>query len=153
MVRDDALAKVETMRATTIVLIDHVSVLSPDEIKDRLARHVGEIDELRELIEDMAAERTYERVLLSGREMVPDAVAARLIEGQNPIRVWREHRGLSLRELAGQAAISPSLLSDIERGKSEGKPSVLGRLARALSVDIDDLLTLDEKSSATSRGP
>jgi hypothetical protein len=30
------------------------------------------------------------------QESVPDAIVGRLIDGENPIRVWREHRGLSL---------------------------------------------------------
>lgn len=75
-----------------------------------------------------------------GAERVPAALARRLIDGEAPVRVWREHRGLSLHALAEQAGISPSLLSEIETGKKDGSVRTLAALARGLRVDVDDLL-------------
>jgi len=71
---------------------------------------------------------------------VPDAIVGRLIDGENPIRVWREHRGLSLRSLAERVGTSPSVLSDMETGKSEGRPAVLRRIASILDVSLDELI-------------
>lgn len=42
--------------------------------------------------------------------------------------------------LAGHAAISPALLSEIENGKKHGSLRTLGVLARTLRVDLDDLV-------------
>jgi transcriptional regulator with XRE-family HTH domain len=47
---------------------------------------------------------------------------------------------LSLRSLAERVGMTPSLLSDIETGKSEGRPSALRKLAGVLRVDMDDLM-------------
>ncbi len=96
------------------------------------------LDELCNMIEEYEAILAYHRT--RDEETVPDAVVGRLIAGDNPIRVWREHRVLSLRTLVEQAGITPSLLSDMETGKSEGRPSVVRNLAAALNVDLDDLI-------------
>ncbi|HVH75623.1 MAG TPA: helix-turn-helix transcriptional regulator [Stellaceae bacterium] len=77
---------------------------------------------------------------LSGGERIPAAIVDRLSEGEAPVRVWREHRALSLRALAQKAGISAALLSEIENGKKEGSVRTLAALARALSVDLDDLI-------------
>ncbi|WP_163836105.1 hypothetical protein [Spartinivicinus ruber] len=31
-------------------------------------------------------------------ELVPDAVVTRLLDGENPVKVWREHRGLKQKQ-------------------------------------------------------
>jgi DNA-binding Xre family transcriptional regulator len=77
----------------------------------------------------------------AGIERVPAALARRLMAGEAPVRVWREHRGLALHALAKQAGISSSLLSEIETGKKDGSVRTLAALARALAVDLDDLVS------------
>ncbi len=73
-------------------------------------------------------------------ERVPAAVIRRLAAGEAPLRVWRAHRGLSLRALAATAGISAAMLSEMETGKKEGSVRTLLALARALGVDMDDLV-------------
>jgi DNA-binding Xre family transcriptional regulator len=78
---------------------------------------------------------------LFGGEHIPAAVVDRLADGETPVRVWREHRGLSLRALAAKAGISAAMLSEIENGKKEGSVRTLAALARALGLDLDDLVS------------
>jgi len=59
--------------------------------------------------------------------------------GAVPVRVWREHRGLSARALAGRAGISAAYLSQIETGRKPGSFDAMARLARALGVAMEDL--------------
>ena len=63
-----------------------------------------------------------------------------LLDGDNPIRVWREHRGLSQQQLAETAGISKPYLSQLEAGKREASQRVIRRLAKTLRVDLDDLI-------------
>ena len=56
-----------------------------------------------------------------------------------PVRVWREHRGLSGRALAARAGISAAYLRQIETGKKPGSFDAMAKLARALDVDMEDL--------------
>lgn len=72
-------------------------------------------------------------------ERVPDEMVTRLLGGDNPVRVWREHRGMKGKELAAAAGIQPSYLSQIETGDREGSLGVLRRIAAALGCTLDDL--------------
>jgi len=75
-------------------------------------------EDLAELIEDAAATAAYHRT--RNQERLPIGVVDRLIAGENPVRVWREHRGHSLRQLAEQAGVGIGYLSQIENGERKG---------------------------------
>ena len=74
-------------------------------------------------------------------EYVPIELADRIFAGMHPVRVWRQYRGLTLGALAKAAGVAPSYLSEIETGKKPGSTRALAGLAKALRVDIEDLLT------------
>lgn len=73
-------------------------------------------------------------------ELLPSAMVERILNGENRIRVWREHRGLTAKALAETAGIAQPFLSQIETGKREGTVDTLRKIAQALSVTIDDLV-------------
>lgn len=72
-------------------------------------------------------------------ETVPAAVLDALLAGANPVKVWREYRGLTQDVLAAQAGISKAYLCQIETGKREGAIKTLRAIATALDVTVDDL--------------
>jgi ribosome-binding protein aMBF1 (putative translation factor) len=91
--------------------------------------------------EDAAALREVEARLGAGEtEEIPIEMAERLLEGASPVRVWREHRGLSQGELARRAGVGVSYLSEIETGRKPGSLDAVAKLARALGVAVDDLV-------------
>lgn len=104
----------------------------------------AEFEKLQDAVEDIQdaqAHRDIERKLASGEEeLIPSEFANRLIDGENPIRVWREYRGLKAGELAGKTGISQAYLSEIETGKKEGRVSTLSAIAGVLGLTIDDLV-------------
>ena len=55
------------------------------------------------------------------------------------LQALRRTRGLSQEELAHLAGMHQTYLSGIERGRRNPSVLVLGRLAEALSADLDDL--------------
>jgi transcriptional regulator with XRE-family HTH domain len=57
------------------------------------------------------------------------------------IRAQRATAGLSLRDLAERTEVSNAYLSQIERGLHEPSISVLGAIAAALDVSLQDLLS------------
>lgn len=63
--------------------------------------------------------------------------------GQN-VRRLRQQRGLSQEELALDAGMKRSYLSDLERGTRNPSVKALGRLAEALEVDPAILLTQEQ---------
>ena len=93
--------------------------------------------DLAEMIEDAEATAAYRRT--RGQECVPVRVIDRLIAKENPVRVWREHRDRSLRQLAGRAGIGVGYLSQIENGQRKGTMETLKKIAAALDIDLDDL--------------
>src|SRR5438067_145507 len=93
--------------------------------------------ELEELLEDAAATAAFHRT--RDQESVPAEMVGRLIAGDNPVRVWREHRGLSQRALAEKAGLNFTYLSQIETGARKGTTATMKKLAEALGVDLDDL--------------
>ena len=102
--------------------------------------------DLRDMVEEREAAAAF--AATRNQESVPDAIVGRLIDGENPIRVWREHQGLSLRALAARAGTSPSVLSDVETGKSDGRPAILRRIAGILKVSLDELIPAADLEAA-----
>jgi transcriptional regulator with XRE-family HTH domain len=72
-------------------------------------------------------------------EYLPAAMVDRLLAGDSPLRLWRRHRGLKIRELAAATKTSESYLSQIETGKRAGSLKAMGAYAAALRVTIDDI--------------
>jgi hypothetical protein len=61
-------------------------------------------------------------------------------QGENPIRYWRQLRGLSQTALANLAQISVPYLSQLEHNLRVGSKAVLKRLAAALNVNIEQII-------------
>lgn len=105
---------------------------------------LAEYEKLRkaaQAVTDVSAYDAAKRRLKTGEdELVPAEIANRLLDGEHPLRVWRNHRGLTLAELADAAGISSPYLSQIENGNREGTISTMRALAEALGVDLDDLI-------------
>jgi DNA-binding XRE family transcriptional regulator len=73
-------------------------------------------------------------------ELIPAEVVDALIDGENPVKVWREYRGLTQQQLADAAGISKPYLSQIETGKRKGSADVLSALAKALKVTLEEVI-------------
>ena len=67
------------------------------------------------------------------------ALVDRLLAGESAIRIWREHRGLTLTALAEMASVSVSYLSEIESGRKPGSAAAIRAVANALRVPMEDL--------------
>ncbi len=78
-----------------------------------------------------------------GEETIPSEIVYAILDGENPIRVWREYRGLTLGQLSHAAGISKPYLSQIETGKRTGTTDVLSAIANALDLTLDDIVALD----------
>jgi transcriptional regulator with XRE-family HTH domain len=61
------------------------------------------------------------------------------------LRAARSARGLSLRDLADRLGLSPSLISQIERGRANPSVSTLYAIVNELDVSLDDLLFNDRR--------
>ena len=99
-----------------------------------------------DLLEDLRDSKAFGEKLARGEEeVIPVEVVERLVDGESPVKAWREHRGLTQEELGEQVGLSGSYLSQIESGKREGTVRVYAALARALGVDVDDLVAAGDE--------
>ena len=89
-------------------------------------------------IEDDASRRAFEDS--RGEESLPSDMVNLLLDGENPIRVSRRHRGLTLEVLATKVGVTKGFLSQIENGHRGPSVNVLKEIAAALRVDLDDLV-------------
>jgi hypothetical protein len=104
---------------------DRLTTLTGTELvddPDRAELVVMTPEDLAELIEDAAATAAYHRT--RDQEHVPIGVVDRLIARENRVRILREHRGHSLRQLAERAGVGTGYLSQIENGERKGTVSV-----------------------------
>lgn len=73
-------------------------------------------------------------------QILPEAFASRLTQGESPIRLWREYRRLSQQLLAEKAGISIPYLSQLEHKIRSGSKRVLKAIAQALGVDLETII-------------
>lgn len=101
---------------------------------DRLCAAEEDFADLR------AALAMRERIEVGVEELVPAAVADRLIDGANPLKVWRQYRAFSQSSLARASGVNRVQIADIEADRAAGSVRTLRALADALRVTVDDLL-------------
>lgn len=85
------------------------------------------------------ADRIKAGIEAGREELVPSEVVNRILDGENPVRVWRQHRGLSVKALAEASGLSAPYLSEIEGGRKTGSAKALKKIAAALGLSLDDL--------------
>ena len=67
-------------------------------------------------------------------------LAAVCLGREPPLRVWREHRGLSQSALARGSGVNRVQIVEIEAGRNTGSVRTLGKLAGTLGITVDDLI-------------
>lgn len=100
---------------------------------DRLVSIAEDAEDLRSVADWRA------RLAAGEEEMIPAAFANRILDGEHPIRVWREYRGFSQVELARRSGINRVVIADVEAGRKGGSLATFKAVADALGVTIDDL--------------
>jgi len=97
-----------------------------------------------EMLQDVRDYDTLLEAIEKGEEeIIPAKVVYAILDGENPIRVWREYRQLTQQQLAEKAGISTPYLSQLESGKRTGTTDVLTAIANALHLTLDDIVKID----------
>lgn len=104
---------------------------------------VAEFERLVDLAEDkldvhaaIAAERRRE----AGEEYVPFEVIDRIIAGENALKVWRKHRGLTQVTLAKRARVTQAFVGFLEKDERRASVETWQSLAKVLDVELEDIL-------------
>lgn len=100
-----------------------------------------ELLEKAEMLQDVQDYDSAKLALERGdEELISSEVVYSILDGENPIKAWREHRKFSQQNLAQVAEISVPYLSQIETGKRKGSVEVLAAIAQALDLSLDNLI-------------
>ncbi len=77
----------------------------------------------------------------AGAPLLPKHVVDRLANGENPVRVLREWREVTQLNLSYKTNLSQGYISDMETGRRKGAAAALRRIADALRVPLDLLVS------------
>ncbi|MGH7090600.1 MAG: helix-turn-helix domain-containing protein [Stellaceae bacterium] len=108
-------------------------VLSAKDFEDLV-----DVREAAILAEDIRAGRV---------ETLSEAEVEEYLSASTPLAFWRRKRGLTQAALAAAAGVSQPFVAQLESGSRRGDIATYRRLARALSLGLDDLLPDDEGTS------
>ena len=96
---------------------------------------------LEEELADVQAALAVEARIANGKEeLIPAGVVDRLLDGEPPLRVWREFRNLTQAALARASGVNRVQIVEIEAGRGNGSVHTLRKLADALGVAVDDVI-------------
>lgn len=97
-------------------------------------------ERMLDALDDREAVRAYDAFKADPQEMLPAEMVDRIIDGENRVKVWREHRGLTQQALADKAGLSKPYVSQIESSKRLPSAKAYRSLADALGIEVADLL-------------
>ncbi len=89
---------------------------------------------------NLGDEEIYDIAKQSNEESFPIDVVDRLLAGESAVRVYRTHRGITQKELARKTGVNAVYISQIETGKRTGSAKTLAKIAKALEIDVDELI-------------
>lgn len=105
---------------------------------------VEEYNRLLEALEDAhdaaAIESFYNRLVAGEEETFPADVVDGLLAGENPVKMLRAYRGMTLQQVADACGVTNSHVSQVEKDKRSMSTDLLKRMAAALDVDVEMLL-------------
>ncbi|MFT4091878.1 MAG: helix-turn-helix transcriptional regulator [Asticcacaulis sp.] len=117
---------------------DETFVLVPLAEYEALSRHIETVED--ELEEEWAARVYAEHLATKARGeyiAMTKEEWARIRAGESPVRVVREHRGLTQKALSDASGVAAPEISAIEAGKRRGSVDTLKALAKALGCPLD----------------
>ncbi len=81
----------------------------------------------------------YWHIARPSEETFPESLVDALVNGDHPIKVYRNYRQLTQQELADRIGKSKPYIAKLEAGERTGTVDVLVRIAEVLKVDLDQL--------------
>jgi predicted transcriptional regulator len=113
---------------------DEIVILSRDEY-----------DRLIEADEDRKDAETAKRIIAdiaSGAETVlSEAELDEYLNAKTPLSFWRKKRQMTQADLSKVTGIAQGFISEIESGQKPGTPATLKKLAQALNIKVDNLIS------------
>lgn len=100
----------------------------------------AEYERLLEIAEDAADERAVADFRADPKPGLSSEFVARMLDGESLVKLWREHRGLSIADLAKSAGVHRVSISKVEAGDRSLGLEMAQKIASVLQVSVDDLI-------------
>jgi DNA-binding XRE family transcriptional regulator len=95
--------------------------------------------ELLMLLANAEVYRYYESSKKDVR-IYPGEIRQRIVEGESPVKVFRDYRKMTQGALAKKVGVSKTMISHIESGRKHGSAKTLIAIAKAMHMDVNDLV-------------
>jgi|SRR4029077_14422122 DNA-binding XRE family transcriptional regulator len=113
---------------------DEIVILSRDEY-DRLIA-AGE-----DATDAKTARRVIDDIASGAETVLSESELEEFLEAKTPLAFWRKQRGMTQASLAKATGVAQGFLSEIESGQKPGTPATLKKIAEALNIKVDDLIS------------
>ncbi len=113
---------------------DEIVILSRDEY-DRLIAADEDTKDAK------TARRIIEQIASGEETVLTEAELDEFLKAKTPLSFWRKKRRMTQADLAKAADIAQGFISEIESGQKPGTPATLKKIAQALNIKIDDLIS------------
>ena len=104
------------------------------EYKTNARKHLQDIQDI------LDAEQGWREYLEYPEHRIPSRIFDRVLFGENAVRVYREWRGYSVKELSIKTGISQQAIYGIENGNRVGHVENYQKIAHALNLPLDDIV-------------
>ena len=92
-----------------------------------------------EMLQDISDYDEAKQAIEEGEELVPSHITFAILDGENPIKVWREYRGLTQQALADAAGVTLLQLSESESSQKLSATPHIYAIGQALGLTLDDI--------------
>lgn len=96
-------------------------------------------EEWQDMLDAIEAGHIMDMIERGEMETFPAAVVDDLLDGVNPVKVYRKHREMTQFDLAKSVGVTQAFISGIEKGK-DCSIDVIKKIANVLNVEIQDLV-------------
>lgn len=93
------------------------------------------------------ARRVMARITSGHEQLLTSAELDELLAATTPLAFYRHRAGLTLATLAQRTGLAQSALAAIETGRNSGDDPIMGKIAEALNLTIDDLIVSKSPAS------
>lgn len=122
---------------TTWDKIEWVVNIKPKHM-ERIKQHFQDLQD----IED--AQNAWDQYIENPKQHIPTEIFYKVLDGGNPVRIYRKWRGLSVKQLADKTDIGVQTLYKIENGTRIGDVFQYQRIAEALNLILDDIIPVEQ---------
>lgn len=92
---------------------------------------------LQEQVESERDVKDFDKAITEATEFFPQYILDAMLNGNNPIVIFRKYRELTQEQLAEKTSLSRAYIAQIETRKKTGSIDTIKKIADALNVDIE----------------